>query len=612
MFDRVLDWKDKSGLAGNGKISFPDEKQTEGFGFSRNLRSKVCDQVLATDCKSGSECMTCIRELKDNNVNWATVNRNDLSCNNVVDHLFNAGYCTSLRGNDVKIGQFCNVLNVCLPQNAQDQETLEEDTIDCSSLTSCDFDGFRASYIGDGICHDSLPGCYNTEVCGYDGGDCCPDTCTSKSSYKECGTDGYACRDPQSNECDPSFTLGCPRSPDKPRPKCDFETAPYKLVMHDSFGDGWDDTKLIIYNREVPGEYLFNGGLEDGFSGYKYLCFSATPSCYHVEVQGGVWGKEVSWEIKTLREGAPPVAGGGAPMSCQFPVGGDKCERSCNGHASKKHIDDPDYRDFKHMFECIKDKCIIQVGICMADATCMPCLTQDTPEYCFNNDNFSAVITCGLCQCRDDMQDTEYCDAKASNNPGSEGEIPDERGGGRECTPQQTIRGTNAVVDFSSCADFEQLSSMTTDFDQNNFGMLDVFETCAHSYKHDPLHGGYHALGCMKILADAIDNPSSGNKDSPLDAIATLAFLLYHESDNFCDCAKVASDDCPPCHSFLNFKTLLYESLDACTALDEITCAAWEEFVPPCRKKLLQRFEVIDFGQPAQCEYCPSSCYRLS
>ena len=64
----------------------------------------------------------------------------------------------------------------------------------------------------------------------------------------------------------------------------------------------------------------------------------------------------------------------------------------------------------------------------------------------------------------------------------------------------------------------------------------------------------------------------------------------------------------PLCSSFTNFKTLLYESVDACKSLDQIDCAAWEEFYTPCKENLLGKFDSIDFENVNQCEYVQASC----
>lgn len=46
-------------------------------------------------------------------------------------------------------------------------------------------------WIGDGYCDKS--GGYNTFECGYDGGDCCKDTCPPGQTYN-CGHNGYDCK----------------------------------------------------------------------------------------------------------------------------------------------------------------------------------------------------------------------------------------------------------------------------------------------------------------------------------------------------------------------------------------------------------------------------------
>ena len=71
-------------------------------------------------------------------------------------------------------------------------------------------------FIGDGACDPDAP--YNTEVCGYDGGDCCHGTCNANSAFRctttvgsdleEYGPFGFYCKDPSqgsaviSNYCD--------------------------------------------------------------------------------------------------------------------------------------------------------------------------------------------------------------------------------------------------------------------------------------------------------------------------------------------------------------------------------------------------------------------------
>jgi hypothetical protein len=262
------------------------------------------------------------------------------------------------------------------------------------------------------------------------------------------------------------------------------------------------------------------------------------------------------------------------------------------------------------MYNCIQKKCIIQVGTCQADDSCKPCFTQDAPEFCFANDNFNAVIDCGLCSCTEDKDLSSFCEKKAT--PGSI--VPpktptDKKDAPAPCSAKQTLQGSSAVLMFSQCTDFDEVGMMITDFDQNNFGALDTFEACAHSYKNENLHGGKTALGCMQILANAITDPTKGAKpDAPTEAISALASRIYHQAEDFCSCASKASAACPLCPSFQNFKTLLYETMDACQALDEIDCDAWNEFYTPCKKNIENMFGSVDFTNQKQCDYAQDSC----
>jgi hypothetical protein len=75
--------------------------------------------------------------------------------------------------------------------------------------------------------------------------------------------------------------------------------------MYDSFGDGWDKTVVTIAESKNKNRQIFNGGLVTGSQGTAFICLSKNPTCYNVDTSGGVWGVEVSWEVKSMNEGPP-------------------------------------------------------------------------------------------------------------------------------------------------------------------------------------------------------------------------------------------------------------------------------------------------------------------
>jgi len=163
------------------------------------------------------------------------------------------------------------------------------------------------------------------------------------------------------------------------------------------------------------------------------------------------------------------------------------------------------------------------------------------------------------------------------------------------------MKGSDAVLTFGGCTNFDQVSLLVKNYDSNKFGLLDQFESCAHSFSASPDHGGHTALGCMQILVNAMNGADEGEEMD--EAIAALADLLYNNAGDFCDCAAKASADCPLCSSFVHVKTLLFESLDACNSLDGIDCDAWAEFQKPCEKKIIDQFGAVDFTDSDICKF---------
>jgi len=550
-------------------------------------------------------------------------------------------------------------------------EITDEMKIDCSTLTECAWPGMHEHFLGDGVCHDAMPGCYNSKVCNYDGGDCCEDTCHYKSSpgqtgddYGECGYEGYSCRDPTSANCQPALARDYKEFCENEKgeegsatsinfdddefqkeaalPECGSSETLYRLVQFDSWGDGWDET-LLTLNERGSTTPVYKGGLQYGSQGTVHLCLTKKEAkCYEVKVENGVWGNEISWELRPLAAGAPVLAAGGSPSDCTVPLGGsvDDCPNTCDSTRPDTKIQDPNYQSYKTMESCIEQKCVIQVGNCNQDESCNECMQESSPDYCYANDNFNVLIDCSMCSCTENRPG--WCDAKASGadssstngssakthegivvKPGSGGTATagSSTGGTMVCSPEQTLKGTSALVKFSDCAQLDEMMAMVTDFDNDNFGMLDLFEDCAHTYDEEPNHGGKSALECMKILHglipdDTEDGPDVKFKNAKGEtlpenigkAISSLASDLYHDGESFCDCASTTNKETPTCNSFINFKTLLYESVDACRSLDAIDCAAWEEFYGPCKKNLIQMYDAVDFDNNEQCEYVKNMC----
>jgi hypothetical protein len=448
-------------------------------------------------CLGNEGCIACFIELETNDVDWASVSK-DTPCNDVVGFLQKGGYCKGLGSSQTNVNAFCSTFSVCVVWGRG--EGIDDDrqggnhnydepdgggsSVNCGKLTECKWDGMRPGYVGNGICNTEE--CYNTAICNYDGGDCCRDTCNATSSLVECGHDGYYCLNPASADCDSALTRDCSAKSSnstKPRPECGSSDSLWAVKMYDSWGDGWDDTNMKITRTSGSTLEVFNGALQSGAQGMEYVCLSKSPTCYRVEVKGGMWGKEVSWEVKPIAEGAPAIAGGGSPMDCNFAVGGaDACGTTCTGKPNLDPSKDPEYKQFKDMFNCIQSKCLIQANACNQDSVCKKCFQDDPHDYCFGNDVFNALIDCAICKCSDASKSSEFCANKGKDfSPASGG-----GGGGggsgtgakKACTPAETVSGGNAVISFSKCLDFEQVTMLIPDYDTNNFGPLDKFEAC--------------------------------------------------------------------------------------------------------------------------------------
>jgi hypothetical protein len=213
---------------------------------------------------------------------------------------------------------FCAMFTNC-QEEAYNDDFYEGDDVDCDSLTRCEWDGKRPEFIGDGVCDMWTAGCYNTAVCGYDGGDCCEDKCESgEEAWAECGSNGFYCADVESPNCDPEYNDECaplPTPPPPEEPDCPSSSTLVKILQYDSWGDGWNEASMSVWAR--GGSEIYSGGLEDGAEAFVYACLA--DGCYDVTLSAGDWGNEISWEVRPSAGGSL-IASGGAPASCSFPI----------------------------------------------------------------------------------------------------------------------------------------------------------------------------------------------------------------------------------------------------------------------------------------------------
>ncbi|KAL3912377.1 MAG: hypothetical protein SGILL_006907, partial [Bacillariaceae sp.] len=159
----------------------------------------------------------------------------------------------------------------------------------------------------------------------------------------------------------------------------------YEVHMYDSWGDGWDETMLVIsglddqdpnvvlpsnfmkrtvtnrnggmtvaitrtvdlddQNAFVPEEtkdidplgVIFQGGLDEGSHSVAQVCLLPR-RCYQVTAGGGEFENEVSWDIRPANlesdEPVEPVLGGGAPSGCTMSLpdenGHHFCANTCS------------------------------------------------------------------------------------------------------------------------------------------------------------------------------------------------------------------------------------------------------------------------------------------
>jgi len=553
-------------------------------------------------CIGDAQCLQCVNELEMADLDLFELSEEN-TCEEVVTILIGLEnpLCTDMTGPGSK-ELFCDMYDNCEQEADQDDDWEDwggDDEIKCDELTECNWEGIRTEFIGDGVCDQFTTGgsqCYNHKICGYDGGDCCEDKCSDgDQTWAECGSNGYYCADPESANCDVDFVHeegGCPNvvtPAPTATPTCSNSEDLYKIVQYDSWGDGWNKAEMTVSHEDTQA-IVYTGGMEEGAEATHKKCMAN--GCYHVEVTSGDWGNEISWEIRKAGGGSL-LASGGAPMSCSFPLGGNQCQNTCDGsNPAPAPIDpepDPDEDDEEQtQLRCIAEHCSIQSAACLADISgCALCISGvESPFFsCSTNSKFNALTKCEQCFCVEGMESA--CDGQS---------------GGNTCSGMEIFGGGQAVADWQTCTDIGDATNLFKAWDENNFGKLDDFEACAHSYHDDSNHGGHKASDCMQIL---LDTAMSDIDDMP----NAIAAELYTNPQGMCDCSSEAWTTLPNCNTFTNYKTLVHETLDACTSLDWIDCDAWTEFSNTCEPRLKQEFNNnVDFYKTKQCEFVENGC----
>lgn len=240
--------------------------------------------------------------------------------------------------------------------------------------------------------------------------------------------------------------------------------------------------------------------------------------------------------------------------------------------------------------QCMLSHCAIQYADCAADiVNCLPCLSDYTQSYCPTNAKFEALTRCEQCHCVEGMESS--CEGGGGGGGG----------GTPSCGPEEIGVGGMGFLDWQTCTGIGNANNMITDWDENNFGALDSFETCSHAYADQANHGGRTAEQCMQILADA-----AGSKAD--DVVTDIARQLYWKPGKMCECSATAWAEVPTCNTFSRFKVLVHETLDACTSLDQIDCDAWKDFSDACERNLKAVFGNVDFYKQKQCDYVKDGC----
>ena len=163
---------DKKTEASSRNEQTPDFSRLPGEGFQttnnrnnlRNLQEgeSECDAAFL-NCLKSDACVNCFVELETKQIDWASVTA-ETPCQDVTKFLFAANHCTSMANDRSGQDIFCQTFDTCIDWEDDRGNGKKDDTnrVKCSELKECKWDGMHEQFLGDGICHDKVEGCYNT------------------------------------------------------------------------------------------------------------------------------------------------------------------------------------------------------------------------------------------------------------------------------------------------------------------------------------------------------------------------------------------------------------------------------------------------------------------
>jgi len=154
------------------RLTGGEEFQTRNRNHLRKLQGKSeggvsCDAAFL-DCLNSETCVNCFLELETKQIDWASVT-SETPCQDVTKFLFAANHCTGMNYDSAGESIFCKTFDTCVDWSDEGEKKKDDSNrIKCSELTVCEWDGMHEQFIGDGICHDKVEGCYNTaSKCNY-------------------------------------------------------------------------------------------------------------------------------------------------------------------------------------------------------------------------------------------------------------------------------------------------------------------------------------------------------------------------------------------------------------------------------------------------------------